>query len=195
MSSANKKRSYYWRCAAVILIASVLILLLLLAGAYLKGKFDSVETLQAYIARCGSLAPLALTLFQSAQVVCPVLPGFFGCMVGALLFGTAKGFWCNYIGISAGSVIAFSLAKKFGKPLLDDLFSESRYRRWTEWASRSRSYTAFLFMAMVLPLFPDDFFCYLTGLTDMKTRRFIWIIVLGKPWCIVAYSIAFGMIR
>ena len=29
----------------------------------------------------------------------------------------------------------------------------------------------------------------------MDRRKFIWIIILGKPWCILVYSIIFGMIR
>ncbi|MCI9143367.1 MAG: TVP38/TMEM64 family protein, partial [Lachnospiraceae bacterium] len=42
---------------------------------------------------------------------------------------------------------------------------------------------------MVLPLFPDDYFCYFTGITKMSTRKFVTIIVLGKPWCILAYCL------
>ena len=49
-------------------------------------------------------------------------------------------------------------------------------------------------MAMLLPLFPDDFLCYLTGVSKMTAKRFIWIIVLGKPWCILAYSYNYTVI-
>ncbi len=31
-------------------------------------------------------------------------------------------------------------------------------------------------------------------LTGMSTRRFTWIIVAGKPWCILAYSLFFAYI-
>ena len=50
-------------------------------------------------------------------------------------------------------------------------------------------------MAMLLPLFPDDFLCYLTGVSKMTAKRFIWIILLGKPWCILAYSLGFSLIK
>ena len=49
-------------------------------------------------------------------------------------------------------------------------------------------------MGMALPLFPDDFFCYFSGLTKMQVKKFAAIIVLGKPWCILAYSVAFAAI-
>ena len=95
--------------------------------------------------------------------------------------------------ISQGAL--FFLARKYGMPLLDDLFPSGRYNKWSVWASKSKSYTDFLFMAMLLPLFPDDFLCYLTGVSKMTAKRFIWIIVLGKPWCILAYSLGFSLIK
>ena len=191
----KNKRQRVFRITALIFIVIVFIIFGLLAKAFMDKKFNSVESLQAYIDGYGAWGPLALTIFQLLQVIIPVLPGFLGCAAGSILFGPFVGFWCNYIGISAGSIISFFLARKFGQPLLQDLFPTGKYRRWSEWASRSKSYTAFLFMGMVLPLFPDDYFCYLTGVTKMKPLKFIWIILLGKPWCILAYCLGFSMIK
>lgn len=160
--------------------------------AYLDGNFHSAKSLQRYIAGFGLMAPLILAVIQAAQVVFPILPGFLGCVAGAALFGWMGGFWCNYIGISAGSLLAFWLARKYGEEFVSGLFPAKRYEKWSAWAARSKSYTAMLFLGMVLPLFPDDFFCYFTGLTKMSARKFAAIIVLGKPWCILVYSIMFS---
>ena len=95
--------------------ALLLLCLVLCAGVfkgYLDGEFHSIETLQRYIAGFGLLAPVILILVQAGQVVVPVLPGFVGCAAGAALFGCMGGFWCNFIGISAGSILAFLRAKK-----------------------------------------------------------------------------------
>ena len=161
----------------------------ILAKAYLDGRFDSVETFQKYVAGFGLASPLFLVAVQAAQVILPVLPGLFGCVVGAMMFGCAGGFWCNYIGISAGSIIAFLLARKYGSGLVSRMFPGEKYEKWATWAAGSRFYTVVLFLGMVLPLFPDDYFCYFTGLTKMSTRKFVAIILLGKPWCILAYCI------
>lgn len=196
VSVLNKtKRQQYIQILSVLLIIIVLAFGCAVFKAYFDGKFDSVQSLQKYIERYGAFGPLFLTAFQALQVVIPALPGFLGCAVGSVMFGQATGFWCNYIGISAGSIIAFFLAKKFGMPLLQDMFPEGKYKKWSEWASKSKSYAAFLFLAMLLPLFPDDYLCYLTGVTKMTSRKFIWIIILGKPWCILAYSLGFGLIK
>ncbi len=158
----------------------------ILAKAWLDGRFDSVETFQKYVAGFGLAAPLFLVAVQAAQVV---LPGLFGCVVGTMMFGAAGGFWCNYIGISAGSIIAFWLARKYGSGLVSRMFPGEKYEKWATWAAGSRFYTVVLFLGMVLPLFPDDYFCYFTGLTKMSARKFVAIILLGKPWCILAYCI------
>ncbi len=181
--------------ASFFLIAFLLVFLVVLGKAYFDGEFDSVEALQKYIERYGIFGPVILTVFQACQVIIPVLPGFFGCAAGSVMFGPAIGFICNYLGIGLGSIAAFLLARRFGKPLLQDLFPQGKYHKWSDWASKSKSYTAFLFMAMILPLFPDDYLCYLTGVSKMAARKFIWIIILGKPWCILAYSLGFSLIR
>ena len=161
----------------------------ILAKAYLDGQFDSVETFQKYVAGFGLAAPLFLVAVQAAQVILPVLPGLFGCVVGTMMFGAAGGFWCNYIGISAGSIIAFWLDRKYGSGLVSRMFPGEKYEKWATWAAGSKFYTVVLFLGMVLPLFPDDYFCYFTGLTKMSARKFVAIILLGKPWCILAYCI------
>ena len=161
----------------------------ILGKAWLDGSFDSVETFQKYVAGFGLAAPLFLIAVQAAQVVLPVLPGLLGCVAGSMMFGCWGGFWCNYIGISAGSIIAFWLARKYGSVLVSRMFPGEKYEKWATWAAGSRFYTVVLFLGMVLPLFPDDYFCYFTGLTKMSARKFVAIILLGKPWCILAYCI------
>ncbi len=179
----------------LLVIAGFVVILFLIAKPLLNRKFDSAESLRLYMKQFGVAAPLFLTGFQAFQVVVPVVPGYLGCAAGALAFGTVTGFWCNYIGISAGSVIAYFLARKYGMDIVLTMFSRKQYEKWSGLVKKSRSYDAFLFVATLLPLFPDDFLCYFSGLMNMDRKKFIWIIILGKPWCILAYSIAFGLIK
>ncbi len=188
----KKWNENFKKYATGALLIVCLLICVVLFKAYIDGKFDSVETLRNYISGFGIFAPLVLIVIQAAQVVLPVLPGFLGCMVGSVMFGWVGGFWCNYIGISAGSIIAFLLARKYGQSLVSKMFPGERYNKIASWAAKSKSYTLILFLGMVLPLFPDDYFCYLTGLTKMTTQKFSAIIILGKPWCILAYSLIFS---
>ncbi|MDO4316931.1 MAG: VTT domain-containing protein [Lachnospiraceae bacterium] len=184
----NKKVRIVSLCVIFILLALVLKFLL-------KNEFSSVEDFQAYIDRFGITGSIVLVFFQAFQVVVPVLPGYFGCAVGAITFGTEVGFLCNYIGICAGSIMAYILGRKYGISIVKIMFPEKTYNKWRKKIEKSKSYERFLFVATVLPLFPDDFLCYFSGIIKMERRKFIWIILLGKPWCIMAYSILFGMIK
>ena len=192
--SQGKEGSVAKKVKIWVIIGFVIVILLFLKQLF-SAKIDSVGSLQQYMKTFGFAAPLALTLFQALQVVIPVLPGYLGCAAGAIAFGTMTGFWCNYIGISLGSIIAYFLAKKYGKSIVLSMFPQKQYDKWSERIEKSKSYVWFLFVATLLPLFPDDFLCYFSGLMKMKSKTFIWVIILGKPWCILAYSIGFGLIK
>ncbi|MDD6058747.1 MAG: VTT domain-containing protein [Clostridiales bacterium] len=177
------------------MIVGFMLVLLLLTRQFFAHRFTSVEDLQNYMKGFGMAAPLVLTLFQAFQVVFPILPGYMGCAAGAVAFGSMTGFLCNYIGISMGSIFSYFLARKYGTKLVLAMFPEKQYKKWSSKMEQSKSYERFLFIATLLPLFPDDFLCYFSGLIKMDSKRFIWIIILGKPWCILVYSILFGLIR
>ena len=174
---------YKWLTYSAIVISVLLCLFMLQAG--LKGNFRSVDTFQSYIRSFGIFAPF---------IVIPVLPGFIGCVAGALLFGSVGGFIYNYVGICAGSIIAFFLAKHYGIPLVQAIFPSKKYNVWTERIRKAKSYDVLFGLSILLPLAPDDYLCYFSGLINMSVKKFILIILLAKPWCILFYSFGTGMI-
>ena len=186
------------REGAVRLIAIVFLCILLAISAFIilegwiGGHFDSIDSLRNYISSFGIWGPVVLTLIQALQVVIPVLPGFLGCIVGAMLFGSAGGFWVNYIGISAGSILAYYLARHFGVKLVNKMISMEKYSSYIEKINKSKSYPVVLFLSILLPLAPDDFLCYFSGLINMPAKKFNIIILTAKPWCILLYSIFFA---
>lgn len=189
-----KKGAYVNKKVKILLAAIGVAILLFLLKQVFSQRFDSAEALQEYMKGFGIAAPLVLILFQAVQVVVPILPGYLGCAAGAIAFGSFTGFLCNYIGISVGSIIAYFLARKYGIDLVLAMFSQKQYDKWSGRLKTGKSYERFLFLATLLPLFPDDFLCYFSGLVKMNSKKFIWIIILGKPWCILAYSIVFGLV-
>lgn len=164
---------------------------LLIKGLY-YGYFSSVNGLRSYISSFGIWAPLFLTLIQLLLSIMPICPSFTGCVAGSALFGAAGGFWTNYIGISAGSIVAYSLAKHFGIQLVNKFIPLQKYESYITKINRSKSYPKFLFFAILLPMAPDNFLCYFSGLINMSSLKFITIIILAKPWCILFYSLFFS---
>lgn len=175
-------------CFCVLITISAFILV----KGWMGGYFRSVETMREYIASFGIWGSIALGLIQASQVVLPILPGFLGCFVGAALFGPVVGFLVNYIGISVGSIAAYYLARRFGVQLVNKMLNMNKYERYLERIHKSKSYTTILFLSILLPLAPDDFLCYFSGLIDITPKKFIAIIAVAKPWCILFYSIFFA---
>lgn len=189
MKSKETLIKYVFVVSFVLLMAISAVFVVL---GWVGGHFDSADTFRQYVESFGIWGPLVLTLIQMLQVILPVLPGFLGCVVGAMLYGPIVGFLVNYIGISAGSIIAYFLARKYGVQLVNKMLAMEKYEKHIVRINNSKSYTTMLFLAILLPLAPDDFFCYFSGLIDMRPRRFITIILVAKPWCILFYSIFFA---
>lgn len=176
----------------VLQAASAVGFLLCVAAAlwgWQSGVLTSQERLEALVSSLGLAGALLFTVFQAVQVVVPVLPGGLGCLVGVLLFGPVWGFVYNYVGICAGSLMAFAVARNCGKPLLSLLFSEKTIRKYSRWAEEGDRFARLFALAIFLPVAPDDFLCYLAGTTDMTWRRYTAIILLGKPFAIALYSL------
>ena len=175
-------------CLAVLLAFSAFIII----KGWLGGHFESFDSLRSYINSFGIWGPVVLTLIQFFQVILPVLPGFLGCIVGGALFGTFGGFWINYIGISAGSIAAYWLAKRYGIKLVNKMISVEKYESYFSKYTNSKKYAVVLFLSILLPLAPDDFLCYFSGLINMSPKRFIIIALTAKPWCLLFYCYFFA---
>lgn len=172
----------------VLLILSGLILI----HGWINGSFHSMDSLREYVASFGVWAPVVLTLIQLFLTILPVCTSFTGCIVGAALFGAGGGFWTNYIGISLGSIVAYTLARKLGTQMVSKMVDMGKYESYIEKINRSRSYPKLLFLAILLPMAPDNFLCYFSGLVNMPAKRFVAIILAAKPWCILFYSLFFA---
>ncbi len=158
------------------------------------GVLTSQERLQALVSSFGMAGALLFTVFQAVQVVVPILPGGLGCLAGVLLFGPVWGFAYNYVGICAGSLLAFGVARNCGKPLLSLLFSEKTIEKYSRWSEERDRFARLFALAIFLPVAPDDFLCYLAGTTDMTWRRYTAIILLGKPFAIALYSLGLTVV-
>lgn len=158
------------------------------------GLLDSQQALRDFVQGFGPAGALVFVAFQAVQVVIPVLPGGLGCLAGVILFGPWMGFWYNYIGICAGSLAAFAIARNCGRPLLYRMFPREligRYDRWMEKDNRFARWFAFL---IFIPVAPDDYLCFLAGTTEISWRLYTAIILLCKPASIALYSLGLTVV-
>lgn len=148
---------YKWLTYSAIAISILLCLFMLQAG--LKGNFRSVDAFQAYIRGFGLFAPFVFVFIQAFQVVVPVLPGFIGCVAGALLLAV----YADLFIIMWGSAPARSShfpCKTFWYPLVQAMFP-SKNIMYGQSGSREPE------AMMCFSLFP--FFCHWHRMTTYAT--------------------------
>ncbi len=189
----EQKTSLFKRIFLILLCVFIAACGIFLLIEYKNGKFHDINTFQEFVQSFGWAGPIFVTLFQCVKVVYAVIPGTLGYIVAPSLFGTIPGILCNYIGICLGSFIAFALSKTFGVTIMKQIFSEKQYLKSTKWMQKwHKSYPVFLWIAIFIPISPDDFLCYFSGLTGMKFKKFALIILTSKPWFIIVYGLIFG---
>ncbi len=183
------KAQWILRAEKTVSMIGLIVSILFCIYGWRHGIFTSPTKLRDFVAGFGFWGALVFMIFQAVQVVLPILPGGVGCLGGVLLFGAWRGFFYNYTGICIGSILAFLIAKHFGKPLLRCMFSESLLQKYSAWSSTKGRFAKLFALAIFLPVAPDDFLCYLAGTTEMELAQFTAIILAGKPFSIALYSL------
>lgn len=150
--------------------------------------FTSEEKMKMFLEQAGVFAPAIFVLIQIVQVVIPLIPGGISTGVGVLIFGPVWGFIYNYVGIVIGSILVFFIARKYGMPLIRKMFKDELIDRYIGWLNKGKKFEKFFALAIFFPVAPDDFLCYLAGVTKMSAKTYIAIIVLLKPFTILMYS-------
>lgn len=179
------------RIQNIIKSLSIFITLFLISIVVITLKetiFSSDINLISYIKKCGSFASIVFVILQVLQVIFPIVPGGISCLVGVILFGPFKGFLYNYIGLSIGSIIVFSLSRKYGLPLIQKFFSNKILKKYEKYLN-NKNYSKLFLWGILLPGAPDDLLCYLSGLTSITYKRFVSIILMCKPLTLIVYSI------
>nr|WP_072538053.1 TVP38/TMEM64 family protein [Anaerococcus mediterraneensis] len=176
------------------IISVVLLILSLYLGyiGYKKGYFHSLDTFRTLILEKGAWGPIVFMVLQVVQIVVPVIPGGLTCVAGVLIFGPFWGFIYNYISICLGSILVFFISRTFGRSIVVRIFGQDLYDKYKGKLNEDR-YERFFALAIFLPVAPDDFLCYLTGLTRMSIKKFVTIILLCKPASIFAYSMGWSL--
>ncbi len=171
-----------------VTIIITLLLVAFIGYGFRMGLFASNEKLVNYISGFGVIGPLIFLTLQIVQVVFPVIPGGASCLVGVICFGPIWGFVYNYVGLCIGSVVVFYLSRRYGLKFVRKLFSEETVSKYLGYIRTNRFNWIFT-LGIFLPGLPDDLLCYIAGVTEMRFRDFLTIIILGKPLTLVFYSV------
>ncbi len=180
------------------LFSIYLLLLFCLTLCYLlqtTGFFRVVKTpekLEAYLERAGFWMPFFYILLQFLQVVVLPIPGIVSTLAGLAIFGA---FWTmvySLIGILLGSVVAFWIGRKLGYRAVSWILGEESLRKWQKKLKGKDGLV--LTLMFLLPLFPDDILCFLSGLSSMSTGYFLTVITVSRIIAVGATCYSFDFI-
>lgn len=170
----------------VTIMMTMLLMLFILYGVKL-GLLQDKQILVDYMKTFGIGAPLFFIFLQMVQVVFPVIPGGASCFSGVLAFGPVLGFVYNYVGLVLGSLVAFSLSRRYGLKLVRTFFKEETIDKYLGYI-RTSKFLKIFFWGILLPGLPDDLLCYIAGISSMKYKSFLVIILIAKPLALLMYS-------
>jgi uncharacterized membrane protein YdjX (TVP38/TMEM64 family) len=176
------KRRNSWIISVGIFVALVAVTLVVLSP--LQKLLSSPEVLREKVASLGVWAPAISVVLEVSQVIIAPVPGQAIDFANGYLFGWLVGSLCSLLGIGIGTAIAISLARRFGRPLVEKLITPKGMQQIQPY-TRRRSHWLFFFL-FLLPGTPDDLLCFAIGLTSIPLPQAMAIALLGRTPGIVA---------
>ena len=158
-------------------------LVVVLAGGYLLVRtyapflFDA-EAMRDWVGEFGAFAPLVFIVAQVAQVIVAPIPGQVTAIVGGYLFGPAAGTAYSMVGVTVGSAIAFLIAQRYGRPVVERMIDEALLDRFDGFVETLGVPGLLLFV--VIPGLPDDVICFLAGLAHFRLFVFVGVMFVGR---------------
>ena len=159
----------------VLLVVGLIYWILSSTGAL--DKIDSVADLKETIQGFGIWSRLFFLVLQFLQVTFIPLPSALTTLAGTILFGPLQSFILSITGIFLGSLLAFHLGRKWGKPLARWIVGDS-YDKLEENLTKGRY---MFFLMLLFPFFPDDMLCLMAGATNMTYKFFIYSVLITRP--------------
>ncbi|MFC0189220.1 TVP38/TMEM64 family protein [Fictibacillus aquaticus] len=124
----------------------------------------------------GFLPGILLPMLES---FIPVLPLFVFVAGNAAAYGFWLGFLYSWIGVCAGSVIVFTVVRKFGqKRILGFLTRHEKINKTLLWVERHGF--GMLFLLYCFPFTPSALINVVAGVSQISTRTYFLALFLGK---------------
>ena len=159
------------RLVASLFIIGISMLLLYFLFKNLGLTNVTREGLQDYIKEKGALAPVIFILATFLQVTIIPIPSTLTVLAGNYLFGPWVSFLYSYVGLLAGSYLAYILGRVLGRPYLNWVAGDKKKVDLYLLRLKGKENVA-LFFAFLFPFFPDDLLCSVAGMVKTPPLTF-----------------------
>lgn len=175
----------------VIRSATIFGVVVTILGAYFilqSNYFRPEGGFSELLINLGIFGPLIFILVQISQIIYPIIPLGLTNVIGDLIFGHSLGFMFNFIGMLIGSSINFYLGHRFGEEFLLAFINDETYQKYKERINRGNGLKKLLIIGFILPLFPDDIFCIIAGMSKMTYKEFFKLILFYRPISLFVFT-------
>jgi uncharacterized membrane protein YdjX (TVP38/TMEM64 family) len=114
---------------------------------------------------------LIMILLQTLQLLTIVIPAPVIWVIGGVTYGIFGGLFICLIGINIANIIAFTLSKKVGSPLILKLFGDKNNNG--NFLSRAKRPHIIIFALYILPGIPNGIIPYLAGATPITLKKYL----------------------
>ena len=140
-----------------------------------------------YLQQFESFGLVVLSLLMLAQVFLALIPGQALMIAAGYLYGAQMTIVVVATTTILGSQLAFWLARRHGRPLIDKLASPKVVGHWDRLAGNCGP--GFFFLTFLLPIFPSDMMCYVAGLGKISPKSFFVANFAGRLLGAIAFTL------
>ncbi len=175
----KNKRGIALNLFILVLILAIIVFVSIKYAPEITRLLSTPEKFREFILSFGPLSVLIFMLFQVLQVVIAVIPGEIVQIMGGYIFGTFFGTVYSIIGIAAGSIIAFFIARLLGFNLVRKLVPEKDLKKFDFLINNPLS-EIIIFFLFLIPGIPKDTLVYIAGLTPISPLKFLVVSALAR---------------
>jgi len=191
LEPTTPKRESIFKSLFIALIASCIIFVtyISLRATGVLDRLENAEQVASAIRGWGFWGIFAFIFLIILNTVFLPIPFAVPAVIGALVFGPLMSFVYMSIGLIIGSLIVFSLGKRFGRRLVEWVVGKEKTEKYARFLDK-KGRLAFIFM-MIFPFFPDDILCLIAGMSNMSYKFFIFVICTVRA-CVLAFTSFFA---
>lgn len=162
---------------ALLLIVLIFAALFLIVS-YSTDIFTDPDSMSRFLERIGPYSPIIFIFLQLLQILFAPFPGQVTGLASGYLYGSLLGTTYTMIGTFLGTIIAFWLSRRYGRPFVERVVEENTLERFDYITEEKALFP--LFLIFLLPVFPDDAICFIAGLTKIPIWQLVIIAVIGR---------------
>ncbi len=186
-----KKAKFIIRLLTAIFIISVIIFLIY---GYSNHWFDSEEPLADFFASLGIPGYILGAALIILNTIFPIIPGALPSVAVYMAYGGLVGYLSALVFSIIGSMISFTLSKRYGKTFVLAFVPEDMYQNLIAKIQNEKTAVKIAVIAFLVPGLPDDATVMVCGLTNMKPWTMFIVLLLTKPLPTLLYLWGFSKI-